>query len=447
MQEHPVVKAARMSGVVGQGGAGFPAHVKLAAAVDTVIANGCECEPLLATDQHIMLERTSLLIEGLLTAISATGASRGIIAVKRKHTGLIAHLCAAIRGTELELFLVDDFYPAGDEQVLVYEVLGRTVPPLSLPKDVGCLVSNVGTLSSLAEAVHDIPVTERTVTVTGAITKPSVITVPVGTPVQDCIDHCGGGIIADWVAVLGGPVMGRVLDCASDIAGATVSKTTGGIILLPQGHYLHRNALDDLAQMRSRAATACIQCQFCSDLCPRQLIGHDFKTHQIMRAFAAGAEMENPAALQALLCCGCGVCEHVACPMGMSPCSINTGIKKIFSASGGTRLPGKGVNPEQAQWRDFRKTPQKRLAARIGISAYLDITPQPAPAFTPEYVDISLRQHIGKAAVPVCQPGARVKKGDLLGEIPAGALGARVHASISGTVEHVGESIRIRRNP
>ncbi len=445
MAEHYVITAAREAGIVGQGGAGFPTHVKLAAPVDTVIANGCECEPLLATDAHIMERHGESLLAGLRAAMEATGAARGIIAVKRKHAALVDKLNSLISGTDFSLLLLDNFYPAGDEQVLIHEATGRTVPPLSLPRAVGCLVSNVGTLVSLAEGLDKKPVTLRTVTVTGEVARPAVFEAPIGTPVRECIDFCGGATIRDHVLVLGGPVMGTVLDSPEAMASAVVTKTLGGIIIVPRGHYLHRKALQSVESMRRRAATACIQCRFCTDLCPRRLIGHPFETHRVMRAFGAGRELDLPAGRQAFMCCFCGICEHVACPMELSPCAINRAVRQELSARGLGFEGDTALELEILQWKDYRKTPVPRLAARIGISKYLGIHPEAVDGFTPDAVEIPLRQHIGKPALALCKAGDSVKAGELIGEIPEGALGARVHASISGVVETVGEYIRIRR--
>lgn len=445
MTEHSIIAAAREAGIVGQGGAGFPMHVKLAAAVDTVIANGCECEPLLATDAYIMERHGEALLAGLSAAMEATGAARGIIAIKRKHASLVGSLKSLTANTDFSLLLLDNFYPAGDEQVLIHEATGRTVPPMSLPRAVGCLVSNVGTLVSLAEGLKGSPVTTRTVTVTGEVARPAVFDVPIGTSVMECIEFCGGATARDWALVLGGPVMGTVLDDPEVIASAVVTKTLGGIILVPRGHYLHRKALQSVESMRRRAATACIQCRFCTDLCPRRLIGHPFETHRVMRAFGAGREMELPAGRQALMCCFCGICEHVACPMELSPCAINRAVRQELGARGLGFEGDTELELEILKWKDYRKVPMSRLAARIGITKYMDIHPEAVAGFEPAVVDIPLRQHIGKPATALCKNGAVVKKGDLIAEIPEGALGARVHATISGTVESVSDAIRIRR--
>lgn len=441
-----VIDAVRGAGVVGQGGAGFPTHVKLAAAAEVVIANGCECEPLLATDLRIMEDRLDLVLDGLFAVIRAAGAGRGVFALKAKHASLVRTLRERLDGTAVSLLALDDFYPAGDEQVLVHAATGRSVPPLSLPKEVGCLVANVGTLSSIAMALQGVSVTDRTITVTGEVARPSVFSAPVGTPVTRCITHCGGAAVRDYVVILGGPVMGTVLDDPAAIEAAVVTKTLGGIIVLPRGHYLHGAARKPVETMRRLAAAACIQCRCCTEMCPRYLIGHPFETHRVMRAFAAGQELTQEAAVQARMCCGCGVCEHVACPMGLSPCSINTMIKTALAREDISYSGNTDIVAGQLEWNRYRRTASARLLARTGLAPYQNIVPEPAENLIPDEVAIPLRQHIGAPALPVCRKGAVVARGDLIGEIPGNALGARVHASMDGVVQRINESVVIRRS-
>lgn len=444
MAEHPVVIAAREAGVVGRGGAGFPTHVKLAGRAEIVIANCCECEPLLYSDAAVMEDHAEALVLGLAAAVSAVGAERGVLAVKRKHGALLARLESLTAESGFELFPMDDFYPAGDEQVLVREVTGRSVPPLGLPSAVDCLVQNAATLVDLAAALDGVPVTSRTLTVTGEVGRPSVFSVPVGTSVRQCIEFCGGTLVADPVVVLGGPMMGRVLDAEDAQAAAVVDKTLSGILVLPRGHHIHATARLDTRVMRRRAAAACIQCRLCSELCPRTLLGHPFATHKVMRAFALGGELTLTAARQALLCCGCGVCEHVACPMGLSPCTVNSVLKKAFAESKITFSGDRELCRDGAELREYRKVPTARLAARVGISRYMKLRPEKREGFEPEEVRIPLRQHIGLPAVPLCREGDAVKAGDLIGAIPEGGLGAAVHASVSGIVVRVDSVILVK---
>lgn len=442
MDKPTLIEAVRRAGIVGQGGAGFPAHVKYDTAVDTVIANGCECEPLLYTDQHVMANQALLIIEALRAIVTAVGAKRGVVAIKKKYVRVAEILDRAMAGTGLELYGLDNFYPAGDEQILVHEVTGATIPPLGLPKDVGVVVANVGTLASVGEALAGKAVTTKVLTVTGEVAHPAIISAPLGTSISECVDKCGGVKVDDPVYILGGPMMGTFLDTREALENAVVTKTTGGVIVLPQGHYLHEQATLDPLVMQRRAATACIQCRYCTDLCPRFLIGQQFNTHKVMRAFSSGLDTAM-GAMQAFMCCECGVCELFACPMRLSPRRINALFKKQFGQQGVKYEGPREISSCRETLRPYRKVPVPRLAVKIGIDGYMNLHPEYDGEIVPQKVRIPLRQHIGAPAQPIVKVGDRVKIGDVLGEIPEKALGARVHASISGLVTEVGPSITI----
>ena len=269
MDKETFIQLVRDAGVVGEGGAGFPAHVKYDTQVDTVIANGCECEPLLYTDQHIMRRDPAAIVRAMQALVQVTGASRGVIAIKRKYEQVARQFTEAITGTGLELARLDNFYPAGDEFVLVNEVTGKTIPPLGLPKDVGAVVANVGTLVNVSRAVeNNVPVTQKVVTVTGDVARPAVINVPIGTSVTACIDECGGTTVPDPVVILGGPMMGRVVDSTAALEQEVINKTNGGIIVLPRGHYLHEANTIPIEVLQKQAAVSCIQCRVSSVLYP-----------------------------------------------------------------------------------------------------------------------------------------------------------------------------------
>lgn len=443
MSSNELITAVRQAGVVGEGGAGFPSHVKYDARVETVIANGCECEPLLHSDQHLMLNHAAEIAGALKAVMAATGASRGVVATKKKYAAVVEAFERATAGNGLELATLDNFYPAGDEQILVREVTGKSIPPLGLPKDVGALVANVGTLLSVSHALEGRPVTHKVLTVTGEVARPAVLRAPIGTPLEECVSHCGGAVVPDPVFMVGGPMMGRIMDNPPELAAAVITKTTGGIIVLPRGHYLHETASLSLRAMQMRAAAACIQCRYCTEFCPRHLIGQSFETHKVMRAFGGGGDTAM-GAMQAMLCCECGVCELFACPMRLSPRRINAMLKAKFAQEKVTYTGPREIREEQTALRDFRKVPVNRLAIKLGIDPYMHIHPEFAGEISPARVSIPLRQHIGAPAEPVVRAGQRVGAGELIGEIPAGALGARVHASISGVVEQVGAAVAIK---
>lgn len=442
MDKTTFLQAVKAAGIVGEGGAGFPAHVKYAAEVDTVIANGCECEPLLHTDQHLILGHAAELVDAFLALKEATGAGRAVIALKRKYKQSIAVLTEVIGSRPVELALLDNFYPAGDEQTLVREVTGRSVPPLGLPLHVGCVVANVGTLISTARALglrgEPAPCIRKVMTITGEVKNPGMLEVPMGTALLDCLAAAGGPTVADPVFILGGPMMGRMVESLDDLAKESVTKTSGGLIVLPRGHYLHLNATLSVERMRNRAAAACIQCRCCSEQCPRHLIGHPFETHKVMRAFGSGCELGEQGQ-QAMLCCDCGVCEHYACPMGLSPRRINQAVKAALREQKIAYSGPRGIIEARTRWREMRKVPVPRLAARLNIARYMELPMAELGSLAPRTVRIPLRQHIGAPAALVVKSGDRVQAGDLIGEIPVGAdgkeaLSARVHASINGVV-------------
>ena len=230
---NPIVDKIRQAGVVGAGGAGLPTHVKADAKVDTVLVNGASCEPLLNSDPHIMEQEIDTMIRGLKAVMECTEAKKGIICLKGKHAKAMKAVREAVArdasGT-LEAFELKDFYPAGDEQVLVYEVLGRIVPERGLPLHVGAVVSNSETFFNIANAMDGKPVTHRYLTVAGKIRQPMVVKAPIGTPVTDILAFAGGPTISEYRVVDGGPMMGKVLP---DVNKAVVTKTTSGLLVLP----------------------------------------------------------------------------------------------------------------------------------------------------------------------------------------------------------------------
>ncbi len=432
------VNAVMQAGVVGAGGAGFPTHVKISAAVDTVIVNGAECEPLLRVDQQLMATEAEKVIKGLEAVMEATGAATGIIALKSKYKAACDTLEQLTTGKNIRLFKLGDFFPAGDEQVLVYEVTGRVVPEGGIPLKAGCVVSNVETMLNVANALDGIPVTDTYVTITGEVSQPLTLKLPVGTPVLEALALAGVRDTGNIAVIDGGPMMGQVLEDLS----VPVTKVSKGFIVLPAEHPLVKNKTLSMQDIIRRSKSVCIQCRMCSDMCPRALLGHSLSPHLIMRGLnylQAGSDTMK----SALLCCECGVCELFACPMLLSPKQVNAAFKKELSGQGLKPEPPVGEKPV-SQFRDYRKVPSKRLIARLGLSRYDVPAPLTDTTYSPRAVYLPLRQHIGAPAIPTVEPGQRVVKGELIAGIPEGALGANIHASISGTVRQVSDFIEIR---
>jgi len=423
------------SGAVGAGGAGFAAHVKLSARnIDVFIANAAECEPLLYTNQELIRHEASAFVAGLLAAASMVGAKRTVIAIKDKYHEAISaagSALAAAGATHVEFFLLPDYYPAGDEHAIVAEVTGRIVPEASLPLDVGVVVQNVETLANIAAALQRQPVTHKWVTVTGAVRTPVTLKVPVGTPYALLVQAAGGATVPDYRIVDGGPMMGKVI---TDPA-RPITKTTGGVIVLPRDHTLVSRPLLDISVEKRKTRTTCIHCRMCTDLCPRYLQGHDLRPHEIMQALAL-FPLTDKVYDQASLCCECGICEVWSCPMGLSPRLVLGYLKREFSAQG-RRYPKQAKTYKFRTDAQYRRIPGKRLLGRMGLSAYAKPAPYRPGDVPVRTVMLLLRQHIGAPAVPVVREGEHVAAGQLVAEVPAGKLGAPVHASISGWVTQV----------
>jgi len=443
-----IVEKVKAAGVVGAGGAGFPTHVKLSATVDTVIANGAECEPLLHADQHLMARYPEVIVRGLRLAMQATGAERGIVALKAEYEEATAALQRSLDGNDkVSLHLLGSFYPSGDEFVLVYDVLGRMVPEGGIPLEVGVVVNNVGTLFNVARAAEDISVTHRHLTVTGEVKHPVTLRVPVGTSIAQVVEWAGGttdagrGLTPDEMVLIGGgAMMGQVVQ-ATDV----VTKTTGGVLVLPADKAIIHRMTRPLANAIRRGMSTCDQCRDCTDLCPRNLLGHALAPHEIMRAINYGLELPTHIVTAAVLCCECRLCEAYACPLELSPMAYYRSVKRELAQAGWKNTVHRRKDLTPHDMFPYRRVPMNRLIDKLGLTAYRDYpVPLNEQEQQPKEVRIPLQQHIGAPAIPAIREGDEVKRGDLIASIPDGELGANVHASVSGKVAEVTEEhIRI----
>ncbi len=435
------------AGVVGCGGAGFPTHVKLKAKPEILIINGAECEPLLRTDRYLMIHQAPKLIAGIDLICRELSIPDACIALKRTYTREIQALSEAIEkaGSKVRLHLMDSFYPAGDEQVVVYEVTGKVVPPAGIPLDVGVIVDNVATVAAVADAAQDIPFTEKYLTVTGEVCRPAILKVPVGTSFARCIE-LAGGLRSDRVMVVsGGPMMGLPMSYEAAME-SHVTKTTSGILVLPEDGAVDRRRKTEIRHMLNRARAACIQCSFCTQMCPRHMLGHPLQPHRIMRKMAVCTDisqvLDDYDIRQAAICSECGVCEVYACPMGLQPRVMNALLKGEL-ANAGIRYQRDADTYEANANRPYRRVPTKRIAARAGVSAYYHIENHVYVEDTPKRVTLPLKMHIGVPSEPVVADGTHVKKGQLIAVCPDGKLGANLHASIEGVARVTETAITI----
>lgn len=252
-----IVDIVREAGIVGMGGAGFPTAVKLKPAkpVDTVLLNGCECEPLLTADHRVLLEYADDVIYGLKAMIKTVGAEKGIIVIEDNKQDAIELMEDKTAGCEnIEVVAAKTKYPQGAEKMLIKRVLKRQVPSGGLPADVGCVVANVSTTKAISDAIQKgMPLIERVVTMTGERLKnPGNYIVKIGTSTKELIDYCGGITGDDVTIKAGGPMMGFDL---SD-PDVPIMKGSNGIIAVDTDH---------------TAEQPCIKCGRCVDVCPMEL--------------------------------------------------------------------------------------------------------------------------------------------------------------------------------
>lgn len=422
------------AGVVGAGGAGFPTHVKLDAKIENLIVNAAECEPLIDVDKQLLEKEFATVLEGLKIAANLTGAKRVIIALKAKYKKAIAAIESyQKKDFDFELCRMGNFYPAGDEQTMVYEATGRIVPEGGIPLMVGCVVINVETLLNVAQAVKGIKVTQKYVTLNGEVANPTTIKVPVGTPVKLLLDYVGG-ITADEYAVYdGGPMMGKLIDQDS----YAVKKTTKSIMVLPADNIVTVQKNRSASGQIKRGQAACLSCRMCTDLCPRYLLGHDLFPDEMMKRLYKGElnEQDIENFDYAYLCCDCGLCELYACIVDLSPRAIFNHLK-VELAKRGIKNPHQRKDLEANEFKAYRKIPVSRLRQRLEIDHYpetelVDFTGKV------EQVKLYFSQHVGAPSSPVVKVGDLVSEGGLVADIPQGKLGARIHSSISGKVLNI----------
>jgi len=228
------LEAIRLAGIVGAGGAGFPAHVKFDVSLGdgVIIANAAECEPILHHNVTFMEESADQILRGLQYVVGITGASKGIIAIKPKYKQAYVALHKQAREmTNVEISLLPDIYPAGDERVIVRELLGVELAPGELPLKAGAVVTNTETLKNVTLAIEERrPVITKDLTVGGKVLEARegrvFLDVPIGTPVQKLIESCGGYEVGHGEIVLGGPFTGK-RGQEKDV----VTKTTGGVLV------------------------------------------------------------------------------------------------------------------------------------------------------------------------------------------------------------------------
>ena len=434
--EKNLIDIIAQSGIVGAGGAGFPTHVKVNAQAEYVIINGAECEPLLRVDQQLMAVETKKILEALKLVMEQVGASKGVIALKGHYHDAINSFNQVIGEYEgISLHLLDNFYPAGDEQITVYDVTGRIVPEGGIPLMVGCIVSNVETMLNIYNAYfEDKPVTDSYVTFAGEVKNHITLKLPLGMTVGEALELAGGVTVdGPFVVINGGPMMGKHVPLDSKI-----TKTTKGLIVLPESHPLIQDVKMEIPKMLHVAKAACCHCSLCTEACPRHTIGHRIAPNKTIRFASYGSLCDgSETPMTAFLCSECRLCQY-ACPMNLQPWKVNHELKGIMAKQGIRNTLNNA--PESAHpMAKYKKYPIKKLIANLGLTKYNVAAPLTELTTEIDHVAIPVGQHIGAPAVPCVNVGDTVAKGDVIAKPAEGKLGACIHASISGTVKAIAD--------
>lgn len=286
-----IVEIIRDAGIVGMGGAGFPTSVKLKPPkpIDTILLNGCECEPLLTADHRVLLEFADDVVFGLKAIIKTVNAEKGLIVIEDNKPDAIELMQAKTADCDkIEVVVVKTKYPQGAEKMLIKHVMGRKVPRGGLPADVGCVVSNISTTKAISDAIQKgMPLVERVTTVTGElIKKPGNFIVKIGTNVKELIDYCGGVTSDDVLYKAGGPMMGFVLNDLN----VPIMKGSNGIIAIDTDETVTQE---------------CIKCGRCVDVCPMELSPLYFAK------FADTENWQGCKDMNVMDCIECRCCEYI----------------------------------------------------------------------------------------------------------------------------------------
>jgi len=301
--------------------------------------------------------------------------------------------------------------------------------PGDIPLQIGCVVDNVETIFNLARAVDGTPVTDKYVTVCGAVTNPLTIRVPVGISMADCVSLAGGPTVDNPVALTGG------IMTTSDLS-LPVTKIIGGIVVLPEDHYLFQRKTQSRATYTRVGHGQCDQCSLCTELCPRYILGYPIQPHMVMRSLQMTGSDKDRGSLWAQYCCECSVCSLIACPEQLDPARICIDAKAILREKQLTRTEQELdvlFRPPHPV-RKGREVPIQTLYQRLGLTPYDRKADFVETDIRPTLVTIPLDSHVGRPAEPTVQIGDTVQRADVIGNLPGDALGCPVHASIAGRV-------------
>ena len=427
------------AGMVGAGGAGFPSYAKLSEEANTLLINGAECEPLLYTDYILLRDELPTVIAGILAVKLELNLKEAILCVKH-HTAERLELSEGfLPEGGVRVKILPDVYPIGDEVSLSYQATGRLIQPGKLPITEGIIVYNVETMYNLGNMIlSGAPVTEKWLTVGGNIDNPTVIKVPVGAKISDIFERLGVTVPDGHIVIDGGPSMGKIINYRT----ATVTKTTKGILIIPKNVRAAEAKFINEAAAVARAETACCQCTRCTDLCPRHLLGFPLEPHKMVRTAMGAAKVTPELVKTATLCCGCGICESLACSQGISPKAVINNYKALLAQNKMRFTAERTYTP--APEREYRMIPSVKWAQDLGIARFDKVCDYSGKLLDFGRVEIALNKQIGAPSVPAVSTGDRVSAGQIIATA-ANGLSVPQHASVSGRATVLADRIIIER--
>ena len=435
MQFQELSNLLRELGIAGAGGAGFPSYAKLSDKAETIILNCAECEPLLRLHRQLLGKYTYEILSTLDKIAKILGGIKDIvICLKGSYTYAVEAVKENLDHFQnMRIHLLGEFYPAGDEVITIYEATKRIVPPGKIPISVGVIVYNVETVYNMYRAMEENkPVTHKYVTIAGAVENHITVKVPIGTSFSELLKLAKVENEEEFELISGGPMTGRLVG-RSEI----VTKTTNAVLVLPKNSIVINKKHAKTSIDMKRAMSSCCQCNMCTDLCSRNLLGMPIDPKEFMRSATTGVTKDVKPYLDTMFCSSCGICEMFACPQGLAPRTLINEYKAGLRANGIKPPEAESTGVKNA--RKYRKVSMSRLISRLGLKKYDVDAPIVDIEVKPKEVRILLGQTIGARAVPIVKKGDSVKVGDVIAKVPDGALGCNLHASVDGKVFNVTE--------
>ncbi len=418
----------KQSGIIGAGGAGFPSYAKISEGAELLLINGAECEPLLYTDYTILKNEMQTVIAGINTVLEEARIPRAKLVIKSHTAKRLSLSDGELADKKIEIKVLPDVYPIGDEIALIYEASGKLVSPGNLPISAGVIVYNVETMYNLGRAkLYGEGVTFKWLTVGGDVDKPKVVKVPIGASVSELLEKLGVKVGEEHTLIDGGPSMGRRISPAT----AKVTKKTKGILVLPSSCRAAESKYINERAAVSRAETACCQCTRCTDMCPRALLGYPLEPHKMVRTAMQAAVALPEMVISATLCSECGICENLACSQGISPKAVIKNYKELLRKN---KMRYVSKNPVSVtKEREYRRIPSEKWESTIGVLRFDKLAEYAGVIDGFASYEIDLASHIGVPSIPCVNDGDKVKLGDVIAN-GADGLSVAQHASADGRV-------------